>query len=50
MASRCIACGGEMKDVRFTGELKGMEVDFCEDHAHYCENCDRVVMKVIKKN
>lgn len=44
MKKKCIACGGELKEVAFTGKIADMEVDFCDAHAHYCENCDMVVM------
>ena len=48
MEKKCIACGGKLKDIAFTGKIEEMEIDFCEAHADWCDNCETMTLKIIK--
>ncbi|MFC2143537.1 hypothetical protein ACFLQN_04000 [Candidatus Aenigmatarchaeota archaeon] len=49
MEKTCIACGKELKKVVCKGKINDMSVSFCDEHASYCENCDTIVCKGLKK-
>jgi len=45
---KCMTCGMELNEKICTGKIGGMEVDFCDEHAGYCENCETITCKVVK--
>lgn len=44
-----MVCGNELKIFACTGVIGEMKVDFCDDHAEYCDNCERIICKVVKR-
>jgi len=50
MVNDCIVCGEVLKEVECSGEIKGMSVSFCDIHAEYCDNCETVKCKEVKRN
>jgi len=45
-----MVCGKKCEVIECSGSIKGMEISFCDTHAEYCENCERIICKVVKKN
>lgn len=36
----CIICGKEIDGKAYYGNLKSMDIVFCEDHREYCNKCE----------
>jgi len=49
MDKNCIVCGKELIKISCTGSIEDMSVEFCDEHANYCDNCDTVICKVKKE-
>ena len=45
-----MVCGQELIKIVCTGRIGNMEVDFCDEHAEYCDNCEKVICRIIKNN
>ncbi len=50
MKYHCMVCGDRLDAVRCIGKIKGMSVSFCGEHAAFCENCETITCKIIKKS
>jgi hypothetical protein len=49
MGNNCMVCGEECKVIECAGNIKDMEISFCDEHASYCENCETVICKKVRK-
>ena len=50
MTNICMVCGEELKQIVCTGRIGDMEVDFCDEHAEYCENCESIRCRIVAQN
>ena len=50
MKRECIVCGELLKKVICTGTLRGKEIDFCDKHAGYCDNCETIKCRIVESN
>ena len=49
MVNNCIVCGEECKVIECFGSIENMGISFCDAHAEYCENCEKMICRVISR-
>jgi len=49
MVSKCMVCDLVCREIECVGSIGNMEISFCDTHAGYCENCEKIICKVIRE-